>query len=404
MAYDYLLHDLPRISITNVTSTGFTVNMTIHTDGIFEAPSNFSLHVWNSTQGSSKKTEDIYNLKLSDFPHNITGFKGGEHIFCYVMAYWDDDTDRTSTIEIFDTPYIPITKIEFIDDSGNAITKTEVINGGLNYIFSVGRGNLKITPSNASVLDGNRQRVIYSLDSLSFADVDNDGVIRGKKRGFARLSVKPADNINTNTAQFNGDVEVIQLVEGITFDRENITLGVGDTAELSVIVIPDNANNQNVTYSIPTSEQNIATVSGNIVTAKSVGSTTVTATAEDNLQGLKTATMLINVQSSSVQWNEIKSCPKILNANDFNIISQNARYIYVKSEMTAQLAFPTVSMKNDSLVVAKAIKALFKSIETMCKTLNEPITEIADTMIYAPSQSEWNTVITALNNLKTRYP
>ena len=72
--------------------------------------------------------------------------------------------------------------------------------------------------------------------------------------------------------------------------------------------------------------------------------------------------------------------------------------------MTAQLAFPTVSMTNDSLVVAKAIKALFKSIETMCKTLNEPITEIADTMIYAPSQSEWNTVITAINNLKTRYP
>ena len=72
--------------------------------------------------------------------------------------------------------------------------------------------------------------------------------------------------------------------------------------------------------------------------------------------------------------------------------------------MTAQLAFPTVSMTNDSLVVAKAIKTLFKSIETMCKTLNEPITEIADTMIYAPSQSEWNTVITAINNLKTRYP
>ena len=84
MAYDYLLHDIPNISITNVTSTGFTVNMTIHTDGIFEAPSNFSLHVWNSTQGSSKKTEDIYNLKLSDFPHNIQDLRA-ESIFSVTL-------------------------------------------------------------------------------------------------------------------------------------------------------------------------------------------------------------------------------------------------------------------------------------------------------------------------------
>ena len=112
---------------------------------------------------------------------------------------------------------------------------------------------------------------------------------------------------------------------------------------------------------------------------------------------------------------ELDTLDELLQKDNFIIVSpisyagrsrkaENARYIYVNSEMTTQLAFPTVSMTNDSLVVAKAIKALFKSIETMCKTLNEPITEIADTMIYAPSQSEWNTVITALNNLKTRYP
>lgn len=85
-------------------------------------------------------------------------------------------------------------------------------------------------------------------------------------------------------------------VQGVTLSPASATLTtVGETVQLTATISPQNATNKAVTY--VSSSPSVATVSETgLVTAKSVGTTTITVTTVD---GNKTATCAITVTSSS---------------------------------------------------------------------------------------------------------
>ena len=83
---------------------------------------------------------------------------------------------------------------------------------------------------------------------------------------------------------------VTQPVTGVTLDKNTLELYTGDTASLIATVQPDNATNQNVTWS--SDNTNVATVESGNVTAVSAGTATITVTTED---GQKTATCKVTV-------------------------------------------------------------------------------------------------------------
>ena len=68
-------------------------------------------------------------------------------------------------------------------------------------------------------------------------------------------------------------------VQSVSLDKANLELTEGETAQLTVTVLPDNATNKNVTWS--TSKASIATVNNGEVTAVSAGTATITVTTED---------------------------------------------------------------------------------------------------------------------------
>ncbi len=69
-------------------------------------------------------------------------------------------------------------------------------------------------------------------------------------------------------------------VTGVSLSPTSVTLDIGDTQNLSVAVVPTNADNQNVSYS--SSNTAVATVNGSgVVTAVAAGSATVTVTTVD---------------------------------------------------------------------------------------------------------------------------
>ena len=68
-------------------------------------------------------------------------------------------------------------------------------------------------------------------------------------------------------------------VQSVTLDKPSVTLSVGETATLKATVMPENASNKSVTWA--SSNPEVATVSGGVVTAVAPGSATVTATAGD---------------------------------------------------------------------------------------------------------------------------
>ena len=79
-------------------------------------------------------------------------------------------------------------------------------------------------------------------------------------------------------------------VTDVSLDKDTLSLYTGDTASLTATVEPDNATNQNVTWSSDNAD--VATVDNGTVTAVGAGEATITVTTED---GSKTATCTVTV-------------------------------------------------------------------------------------------------------------
>ena len=87
-------------------------------------------------------------------------------------------------------------------------------------------------------------------------------------------------------------------VTGVTFDKDNITLEIGETAILTATVYPEDATNKTVTWTSSNTE--VAMVANGIVTAIAVGTATITVITEE---GNYTAKCTVTV--TPIKWVEI---------------------------------------------------------------------------------------------------
>ncbi len=103
----------------------------------------------------------------------------------------------------------------------------------------------------------------------------------------------PAKDV-TVTAVFEQDEAQTVPVESVILDKASVELKVGKTVQLAATVLPENATNKAVIWSI--SDASVATVENGLVTAVAKGTATITVTTED---GDKTATCAVTVKSAS---------------------------------------------------------------------------------------------------------
>ncbi|MCD8194762.1 MAG: DUF5050 domain-containing protein [Coprobacillus sp.] len=91
-------------------------------------------------------------------------------------------------------------------------------------------------------------------------------------------------------------------VESISISPSSLSLTVGDSTSVSVSINPSNATDK--TYTLTSSNDSVASVDSNgVVTAISVGTTTITATSND---GGKSATCSVSVTAASEDTKEIE--------------------------------------------------------------------------------------------------
>lgn len=88
----------------------------------------------------------------------------------------------------------------------------------------------------------------------------------------------------------------VRQVTGISLDRTTLALQVGQTATLTAAVRPLNATNSEVKWE--STDDNVASVADGIVTAKSVGTATITVTAMDGSG--KSASCVVTVSGKTV--------------------------------------------------------------------------------------------------------
>lgn len=140
--------------------------------------------------------------------------------------------------------------------------------------------------------DATDKTVTWTTSDATVATVSN-GVITAKKIGTATITAKAGDKTATCL------ITVIPTpVTSVTLSKTTASLKVGETVTLSATVNPSDATDKTVTWT--TSDATVATVSNGVVTAKKMGTVTITAQAGD-----KTASCTVKVLSDALEgWEE----------------------------------------------------------------------------------------------------
>lgn len=141
-----------------------------------------------------------------------------------------------------------------------------------------------VSPSNAS-----EKNVAWSSSDPSVATVSADGVVTVLSAGTTTITAM-VEQRNSATCEV---VSVGYPVTGVTISKTAVTMGVGQTRQLGVTVLPQNATNKAVTWT--TSNSSVATVSSSgLVTSVGMGSATITVRTND---GGFTATCAVTVKT-----------------------------------------------------------------------------------------------------------
>jgi uncharacterized protein YjdB len=143
-------------------------------------------------------------------------------------------------------------------------------------------------------------KVIINSDSLSWSSsdasvavVDSNGKVTAVGVGTATITA------TTKDAVLNASTNITvspKTVTGITLSQTTLSLTAGGSSTLTATVAPSDATNKTVSWT--SSNTGVATVSNGKITAKKVGTATITCTANDGSG--KTATCKVTVKAVKV--------------------------------------------------------------------------------------------------------
>lgn len=139
--------------------------------------------------------------------------------------------------------------------------------------------SLNILPENAGT-DG----ISWSSDNDSIAKVEN-GIVTGIKEGNTTITATSVNGVKATAS-----IEVYEVKpESISLNKTSLSLNVGQTATIIANVNPTNASDKSVGWS--SSSYNVASVENGVITAKNIGTSTITARTSNG----KTATLEVIV-------------------------------------------------------------------------------------------------------------
>ena len=144
-----------------------------------------------------------------------------------------------------------------------------------------------VSPNNAT-----NKTVSYSSNATNVATVSSSGLITAVAAGNATITVTTQDGSKTATCAVTVTAPV--AVSGVSLNKNSTSIEVGSTETLTATVAPNDASNKTVNWT--TSDSNVATVSGGVVTAVGKGSAIITVTTAD---GGYTATCSVTVTAPS---------------------------------------------------------------------------------------------------------
>ena len=240
---------------------------------------SFKVFVGSAVPGDVNKDSktDLEDAKL------VADYYAGKRTDGIDMEYADQNGDGKITMMdanmiVNDIQAVPLTALKLTNAS---ITLIEGEKSTLG---------IEISPSNAT-----RKDVTWKSSDPYVAIVDSEGVVSALSPGECSITCTANDEYGIN-ATCRLTVNPI-LVTNITLDSSELSVFPSDTKQLLATVNPANAANREIIWE--SSNQKVATVSAEgIVTALSVGTAIITATAKDG-SGVK-ATCNVEVTTTAI--------------------------------------------------------------------------------------------------------
>lgn len=255
-AYPILQGEGGKRLVSAVEATGISLS---HSNISINESEGFTLTATVSPGNATNKT-----VTWSSSNTNVATVNNGKVIgktagTATITATTNNGKTASCTVKVV-KPVVAVTGLSL---NANNIT----IDTGKTYTLKA-----TVSPGNAT-----NKTVIWSSSNTNVATV-NSGKVTGKTAGTATIT---ATTNNGKTASCTVKVvKPVVAVTGISLNANNITIDTEKTYTLKATVSPDNATNKAVTWS--SSNTNVATVNDGKVTGKAAGTTTITATTNNN--------------------------------------------------------------------------------------------------------------------------
>ena len=288
--------------VATITPTGITISqssLTLEKDGTAQlsatvTPSNANdkTVVWSSSD---------YNTVDVNSNGKITAIDTGTATITASTADGKYSAKCTVTVSK------PVVKVTGITISKTAVTlekdeTTQLIAG--------------VQPANAD-----NRNITWASDNAQIAKVDSSGLVTAVGYGTATITASTADGGYTKTCVVYVPEKI--AVTGIEISAETLEIYEGRTENLTVSVLPKNADNTKITYEIK--DETIATLSGSGVKGLKEGTTTITFKTEE---GNFTKTCTITVKKVDDTKIDISS-------NDYDI-GQDGKIDNVEKDTTVK--------------------------------------------------------------------
>lgn len=243
---------------TEVGASTATLNATLDLTDVPYSSNEYGFYLGISESSQDTKLEGgsitgtAYNAALSDLSHKTQ--------YWYKAFVILDNQTFYGEVKTFTTSVVSVESV--------SLDFTEYTFHTIGDILSL---NATILPADAT--DQSKE---WSSNNADVATVDQSGNVTAIDNGIATITVTNKDESKTATCV----VTVAQWVTSISLNKPSILLNEGKEETLTATVSPDNAADKTLIWS--SSNESVATVDqGGKVTAKSIGNTTIKATAND---------------------------------------------------------------------------------------------------------------------------
>lgn len=230
------------------------------------------------------------------------------------------------------TATVEVTVRKDIIDSLSVSLSALALDGGEEHTVSI-----SYTPSDAKDIN-----IVWKSEDTETATVDENGVIKGVNTGETIITV--TDTVTGKSADVKVTVNGLELPSSMTFDKESVTLEVGEKYESVLCFTPEDITNTSAIFY--TTDSSIASVTNEgIITAKGEGTCTIEAYYENDNRLVAYLEVTV-IDSFPITDPETSSAPKpapkpepVPNPDDFHTIEEIDGITYVDGIMIANKTY-----------------------------------------------------------------